>query len=183
MTPAQVDPYVREASERFGVDRELVHAIIRVESGYHPLAVSSAGARGLMQLMPATWEAMRASLELGPDPFNARDNVLAGSYFLARLIRRYGGDIHRALAAYYWGPGNVDDHPSVAQWPPGVVRYVEAVQHVRMFGRRARPRPRPPEHGPRPPEHGPRLAPADVGGGWMILLALALFAWQWKGWR
>jgi hypothetical protein len=102
----EIDGIIQEASERFGVDPSLIRAVISVESNGNPRAVSPAGAQGLMQLMPAT------AAELGvTDPFNPRQNILAGTRYLSRLLDRYQGNRSLALAAYNWGMGNLEKNP------------------------------------------------------------------------
>lgn len=98
---------VTEASARFALPEGWLHAVIHVESGGNPLARSSKGAMGLMQLMPATWGALSMQHGLGRDPFDPRANVLAGAAFLRAMVDRYG-DLPSALAAYNAGPGRVD---------------------------------------------------------------------------
>ncbi len=78
------------------------------ESAGDPRAVSHAGAIGLMQVMPATYAEVRGRYGLGPDPFDPRDNVLAGAAYLRELYDRYGAPAF--LAAYNAGPGRLDDH-------------------------------------------------------------------------
>lgn len=100
-------PYVEEASRRFGVPAPWIEQVIRAESGGRTTLngrpiVSPAGAMGLMQLMPATWSALRAAHGLGGDPFDPRDNILAGAAYLAALYRRFG--YPGLFGAYNAGP-------------------------------------------------------------------------------
>jgi hypothetical protein len=101
-----LNPVILRASQKFGVDAGLIRAVIQAESDFNPQAVSHAGARGLMQLMPATARSLGVS-----DSFDPEQNVMAGTRFLKDLLQRYGGDVDSALAAYNWGPGNVDKRP------------------------------------------------------------------------
>jgi len=113
-----------EAARRHGLDPALVRAVVAVESGFQPQAVSPKGAQGLMQLMPAT------ARELGvADPFDAAANLDGGSRYLRSLLARYQGDLAKALAAYNAGMGAVARHRGV---PP----YAETRQYVRkVLGR------------------------------------------------
>lgn len=103
----EVLAHVREASQRFGIPADWIHEVIRAESGGRVQAVSSAGAMGLMQLMPGTWARQRDRFGLGNDPFDPRDNILAGTSYLREMYDLYG--VHGFLAAYNAGPGRYEE--------------------------------------------------------------------------
>lgn len=114
---------IARTAYRFDLEPALVHAVVRAESGFDPHAVSRAGARGLMQLMPAT------AVEVGVrDVFHPQENLEGGVSYLRGLIDRYSGDVHLALAAYNAGPGAVDSHGGV---PP----YAETQEYLRRVFR------------------------------------------------
>ena len=93
---------IQQAAEATGVDPALIEAVMNVESGGNIGAPSSKGAIGLMQLMPDTAQ------ELGVDPARPEENVLGGAKYLGQLLKKYGGDEDKALAAYNAGMGKVD---------------------------------------------------------------------------
>lgn len=98
--------HVTEASQRFGLPESWIYAVMRTESAGRIGAVSSAGAMGLMQLMPGTWARQRARLGLGSDPFDPRDNIMAGTSYLREMYDSYGAT--GMLAAYNAGPGRYE---------------------------------------------------------------------------
>lgn len=105
----RVQPIVHATARRHAIDPELINAVIWVESRFDVRAKSPAGARGLMQLMPATAAAMARSMDrLRAAPYDPEFNISAGSLYLARLLQRYEGRVDLALAAYNAGAGNVD---------------------------------------------------------------------------
>lgn len=105
---SQIDTYIAEAATRFSIPEPWIRAVMQIESAGDPRAVSSAGAMGLMQIMPATWGDLRGQLDLGTDPFDPRDNVLAGTAYLRMMHDRFGSA--GFLAAYNAGPERYAEH-------------------------------------------------------------------------
>lgn len=101
---AELDHLITEASQKNALTPDLLRAVIQRESAGRPCAVSSAGAMGLMQIMPQTAEYLGLM-----EPFDPAKNVEAGSRYLRELLERYGGDLVMALAAYNAGPRRVDE--------------------------------------------------------------------------
>ena len=99
----ELTPLIDRAAQQHQVDTKLLRGVIEQESGFHACAVSPKGAKGLMQLMPATIEQFKVD-----DPFDPHQNIEAGATFLQQLLEKYKGDLKLALAAYNAGPGNVD---------------------------------------------------------------------------
>jgi len=120
--PANLDKMIDQTARRYGVETALVHAVVRAESAFDHLAVSSAGAQGLMQLMPGT------ASDVGVrDAFHPQQNLEGGVYYLSQLIERFDGSIQLALAGYNAGPGAVERFGGV---PP----YSETIDYVqRVF--------------------------------------------------
>ncbi len=106
-------PYIEEASQRFGVPAPWIRAVMHQESGGQEYLdgrpiTSSAGAMGLMQLMPATYGDLQAQYGLGEDPYDPRDNIMAGTAYIRQMYDKYGSP--GFLAAYNAGPARVDDY-------------------------------------------------------------------------
>ena len=121
-TPADPIPdIVERAAAAYNIDSSLISAVIKAESGGNARATSPKGAAGLMQLMPAT------ARDLGvTDPYDPEQNVLAGTKYLKMLLNRYDGNRDLALAAYNWGPGNLEkSHRSM---PRETVEYVARIK-------------------------------------------------------
>ncbi len=96
------DRLITEAATKYGVDVDLIRAVIKAESNFNPRARSPVGAEGLMQLMPALQQDFGIT-----DPFDPRQNVMGGVKYLRRLLDLHGGNVALALASYNAGPGNV----------------------------------------------------------------------------
>jgi soluble lytic murein transglycosylase-like protein len=112
MPQPELGKMIDEVSEKQGIDASLVREVARQESGFRPCAVSSKGAEGLMQLMPATQVQMQVS-----DPFDPKQSLEAGSKLLKQLLERYDGDLPSALSAYNAGAGRVDKAGGVPNIP------------------------------------------------------------------
>jgi hypothetical protein len=100
--------FVAEASRRFAVPERWIRAVMHVESDGKLRARSQKGAMGLMQIMPKTWTELRARYDLGADPYDPRDNILAGAAYIRELHDRYGAP--GFLAAYNAGPRRYENH-------------------------------------------------------------------------
>lgn len=119
--PESMDAIFEEAAEKYNVPVNLLMAVGKAESGFNADAVSSAGAQGVMQLMPSTAAA------LGVDnAFDARSNIMGGAKYLAQKLQQYNGDIDLTLAAYNAGSGNVEKYGGV---PP----FDETINYIRRI--------------------------------------------------
>ena len=124
-------PYIRTASNRFSVPQTWIRAVMQQESGGHEYRngqpiTSAAGAMGLMQLMPATYADMQSQNGLGSDPYEPRDNILAGTAYIRLMYVRYGAPAF--LAAYNAGPQRLDDYlGSGRRLPNETVNYVASI--------------------------------------------------------
>ncbi|GLQ12530.1 lytic transglycosylase [Devosia yakushimensis] len=127
---ARFDPFIAEASARFRIPVAWIRAVLAAESAHDVRAVSSAGARGLMQIMPETWEELRNRYRLGDDPFDPRDNILAGAAYLREMLDRFG-TIGGTLAAYNAGPARFDEYLATGRPLPTETRdYVAALAPI-----------------------------------------------------
>lgn len=100
--PTDFESLIAAASAKYGVPESLIKAVIDTESSFNPNVVSSAGAKGLMQLMDGTAAGLGVS-----DPFDPAQNIDAGTKYLSLQLQRFGGQVNMALAAYNAGPGRV----------------------------------------------------------------------------
>jgi len=112
--------FVSEASRRFAVPEHWIRAVMHVESDGKSRARSQKGAMGLMQIMPKTWTELRARYGLGADPYDPRDNILAGAAYLRELYQRFG--VPGFLAAYNAGPGRYENHLATGRPLPDETR-------------------------------------------------------------
>ena len=137
VAPAQVDPapaaqFVRQYAGHYRISPELVAALIDVESRWNPRALSSKGAMGLMQLMPATARRYGAV-----KPFDVEQNIAAGTRYVTALMWEFHGDLRLVVAAYYAGDHGIA-REQLNYHNPDVVAYVLAVRRQFMI-RKYRP--------------------------------------------
>lgn len=109
---SDLDSIISEAASTYGVDEELIRAVIQQESSFVSDAVSPAGAEGLMQLMPATADLLGVT-----DSFDETQNVFGGTKYLARLLDYYDSDVVKSLAAYNAGTTAVDNAGGIPNYP------------------------------------------------------------------
>jgi len=118
---ASMDAMFERAAEKYGIDADLLKAIGKAESNFNASAVSSAGAIGVMQLMPGTARSLGVS-----DPYDAEQNIMGGAKYISQMLDRYDDDVEKALAAYNAGPGNVDKYDGIPPFKE-TQSYVERV--------------------------------------------------------
>ncbi len=119
-------PYIAQAAARFQIPQQWIRAVIQQESGGEEQAVSPAGAMGLMQLMPETYQDLQAQYGLGADPFDPQNNIDAGAGYISQMYQRYGAP--GFLAAYNAGPEDVDEYlAGNASLPDETVNYLAMV--------------------------------------------------------
>ncbi len=128
LTPADLAEMLAQAGRRHNLDVDLLASLVRAESGGNPRAISPAGARGLMQLMPAN------ASDLGvQDSFRPDQNLRGGSAYLDALLTRYHNNLALALAAYNAGPAAVDKYHG---FPPFQQTRVYVARVIHEFNRR-----------------------------------------------
>ena len=157
---------VAESALRFGIPKVVIQAVIQAESEANARAVSSKGAIGLMQIMPQTWVDLRCRYGLGVDPFDAHDNIIAGSAYLRELHDRYGDA--GFLAAYNAGPARYESHLATGRpLPAETSTYVAAIARMLQsdglkVAKLARAAVRPWTAAPLFPGRSDRLQAADI---------------------
>jgi len=104
----ELEPLIREVSQQHNLPASLIKAVIRVESNFNAAATSPKGAQGLMQLMPGTADDLQVA-----NPYDAQENVWAGTRYLKMLLEKFNYRLPLALAAYNAGPNRVDRHQDV----------------------------------------------------------------------
>lgn len=170
--PADRGEMVEEAAVRFALPARWITTVMRAESGFDAAAVSSAGAMGLMQVMPKTYAELRLRYGLGADPFHPRDNILAGAAYLREMYDRFGAP--GFLAAYNAGPERYAQHLDHGRpLPLETRRYVAALAPAitEVVGPIAAT---PPSARPTPPSVFVRLdaAPGSGAGAPSLFVAL-----------
>lgn len=130
------DSIIAEASRRYQVPPQYIRAVMGVESGGDPNAISNKGAGGLMQVMPATYAELAQKHGLGADRMDPRNSIMAGTAYLGQMFDQFGGDWNKALAAYNAGPGRVSGGRPL---PAETRNYVPKVNA--MIPQLSRPRP------------------------------------------
>jgi hypothetical protein len=119
-------PHIHEASGRFGVPETWIRRVMRQESGGQEDVISWAGAMGLMQVMPDTYDGLRGRYNLGDDPFDPHNNILAGTAYLREMYDRFGSP--GFLAAYNAGPNRLDQYlNNGTPLPAETVNYVASI--------------------------------------------------------
>ncbi|MGY3533388.1 hypothetical protein ACVILK_003027 [Bradyrhizobium embrapense] len=127
-TTHKLSAFIEEASQRFAIPARWICSVLSIETAGDMHAKSPKGAMGLMQIMPATWAELRQRYDLGNDPYDPRDNILAGTAYLRELLDRYGS--RGAFAAYNAGPTRYEEHLAGAPLPDETRAYVAKLANL-----------------------------------------------------
>lgn len=119
---------IQSASQKYGVDSNLIRAIIKQESSFNPLSLSHSGAQGLMQLMPGTADALKVN-----DPWDISQNIEGGTKYIKDQLANFNGDIKLALAAYNAGPYNVKKYGGVPPFNETQNYVVKVMDYYKMY--------------------------------------------------
>ena len=128
--PKKYDPLIWRAAEKYRVDYALVKAVLKAESNFDPRAISRAGARGLMQLMPGTADALRVN-----DPFHPEDNIEGGVRHLRYLLDLFKGNLHLVLAAYNAGEEAVFRYNDIPPYRETRTYIQRALKYLQNYSR------------------------------------------------
>ncbi|WP_425248959.1 lytic transglycosylase domain-containing protein [Bradyrhizobium huanghuaihaiense] len=120
--------FINEASQRFAIAPNWIRSVQSIESAGDVHARSPKGAMGLMQIMPATWAELRERYNLGNDPYDPHDNILAGTAYLRELLDRYGSP--GVFAAYNAGPSRYEEHLAGRSLPDETRAYVARLANL-----------------------------------------------------
>ncbi len=120
--------FINEAAQRFAIAPNWIRSVQRIESAGDVHARSPKGAMGLMQIMPATWAELRVRYNLGNDPYDPHDNILAGTAYLRELLDRYGSP--GVFAAYNAGPSRYEEHLAGGSLPDETRAYVAKLANL-----------------------------------------------------
>lgn len=124
LTNKKYDDLIQSAARKSGINANLIHAVISIESSYKPCAMSPKGAEGLMQLMPST--ANKYGIKDSCDP---EDNINGGVEYLSDLLKRYNGNGRLALAAYNAGENAVDKYEGIPPYDE-TIQYIEKIESI-----------------------------------------------------
>lgn len=128
-TSDELDSIFEEAANTYGVSSVILKSIAKAESGFNPSAVSSAGAIGIMQLMPQTAAALGVS-----NSYDARENIMGGAKYISQLLSNYQGNISLALAAYNAGSANVDKYGGIPPFTETQNYVKKVLSYMEEFG-------------------------------------------------
>ncbi len=132
--PRLYEEHIQRAASRYEMDPLLIKAVIKTESNFDCQAVSSKGAKGLMQLMPET----AADLNVW-NPFDPQENIFGGTNYLRQMMARFGGNLRLALAAYNAGPSRVEAAQGIPLIPETQQYVAKVIQHYRQLTAAAAP--------------------------------------------